>query len=225
MDFSEGQYKTSNQRREENNIKIKNMGITCFEKLPAIEDSKTANFKSVDDLGKKAIATLLTIQLASDALNSLFDESKPYFEKLINSFDVSSYLDDKEKRIFSGDYTRQNLLDESWLYEAYWSLVWALGLTNDMSPSSICDVRTAINFVNKYDDYESFKKSFRPRDKEEILDMLDLYYRLNWAITEKRLSPDTQIGNLDPEVVIERRRGLEWIISEEFNWDDISLDT
>ena len=55
--------------------------------------------------------------------------------------------------------------------------------------------------------------------------MLDLFYRYDWACTEKRLNPDTPIGNLNPEVVVERRRGLEWLISEEDDWFDIPLNT
>lgn len=35
----------------------------------------------------------------------------------------------------------------------------------------------------------------------------------------------TSIGALNPEVVVERRRGLEWLFSEEEDWNDISLDT
>ena len=42
---------------------------------------------------------------------------------------------------------------------------------------------------------------------------------------KKRINPDTPIGNLNPEVVVERRRGLEWLISEESDWYNISLDT
>ncbi|MCI8654866.1 MAG: DUF4272 domain-containing protein [Clostridia bacterium] len=39
------------------------------------------------------------------------------------------------------------------------------------------------------------------------------------------MKPETNIGNLNPEVVLERRRGLEWLISKEYDWNNISLDT
>ena len=60
---------------------------------------------------------------------------------------------------------------------------------------------------------------------EEVLDMLDLYYRFDWATTNKRIDSNTNIGNLNPEVVLERRRGLEWLISDENDWYDIQLNT
>ena len=55
--------------------------------------------------------------------------------------------------------------------------------------------------------------------------MLDLYYRYHWACVEKRIKPDTIIGSLDGEVVWERRRGLEWLVSDMEDWNKISLDT
>ena len=55
--------------------------------------------------------------------------------------------------------------------------------------------------------------------------MLDLHYRYHWATEEKRLRPETEIKDLNPDVLMERRRGLEWLISEESDWFDISMDT
>ena len=55
--------------------------------------------------------------------------------------------------------------------------------------------------------------------------MLDLFYCYHWACVEKQIRPETKIGKLNPEVVVERRKGLEWLISEEKDWDNISLDT
>ena len=55
--------------------------------------------------------------------------------------------------------------------------------------------------------------------------MLDLYYRYSWACRENKIDSITRIGKLNPDVVIERRRGLEWLISKETDWFNISLDT
>lgn len=83
----------------------------------------------------------------------------------------------------------------------------------------------AIKLTNKRKTRKKFRAKCRLRDLDEILDMLDLHYRYHWACVEQQLHPDTNIGNLNPEVVAERRRGLEWLISEETDWDEISLDT
>lgn len=54
--------------------------------------------------------------------------------------------------------------------------------------------------------------------------MVDLYYRYYWACKEKIVNPETSIGRLNSDVVVERRRGLEWIISDTKDWYNISLD-
>ncbi|MGN1107293.1 MAG: DUF4272 domain-containing protein, partial [Huintestinicola sp.] len=72
---------------------------------------------------------------------------------------------------------------------------------------------------------EEFKSKCNPRDINEILDVLDLYYRYHWACVNKQIDPNTPINGLDPAVVTERRRGLEWLINDEDDWNEISLDT
>lgn len=89
----------------------------------------------------------------------------------------------------------------------------------------ICDCQKAIELVTSSKNVNEFKDKCKMRNIEEILDMLDLFYRYHWATTQKRLHPETPIGTLNPSIVVERRRGLEWLISEEKDWYDISLDT
>ena len=60
---------------------------------------------------------------------------------------------------------------------------------------------------------------------EELKDMTDYYYRAHWAVVENRLRPETAIGDLNEEVVMERRRGLDWLFAPEDDWFEISLDT
>ena len=52
----------------------------------------------------------------------------------------------------------------------------------------------------------------------------DLYYRYNGAINNKKVDSNTTIGNLDASNVIERRRGIEWVLSDIDDWYDIQLN-
>lgn len=214
-------------RREKSNVKIKGMGIACMEMLPLRESSKEARLKSLDEICNRAIACLLAIQLAEDVHNERgCEESMELFLDLLEKYEASEYLLEKEKRLFDGTYTKQDAIDVCWTYEAYWSLVWTLGLVEDISyPNTICDVVRAIKLVSDTDGKEAFKAQCRLRGIEEILDMLDLHYRYHWVRVEKRLRPATEIKDLNPEIVIERRRRLEWLISEENDWFDIPMNT
>lgn len=218
--------KSGEERRTQSNNRIKAMGIACFEQLPMLETADEVSLKSLDDICKRAIACLLSTQVGCDIENDDYEESKELMPQFLEKFGVSDCLNAKEKRLFDGSYSMQDAIDVVWTYEAYWSLVWALGLIGDISDASdICDCQKAIRLVGDCDSFEDFKKQCKMRDTEEILDMLDLYYRYDWACTDKRINPDVPIGNLNPEIVTERRRGLEWLISEEDDWFEISMDT
>lgn len=218
---------TQKMRRERSNKKIKQLGIECLETLPLTEGSQDVKLKDLDTICKRAIASLLSIQLACDIdEGNNYEESQKLFLGLLKEYNV---LDDqlpKEKLLFEQTYSDQDVIDIVWTYETYWSLVWALGLVDNIDlPDDICDCQKACTLVGDCKSYEEFKSNCKLRDVEEILDMLDLYYRYHWACVEKRVNPDTPIGDLNPEVVVERRRGLEWLFSEEEDWNNISLDT
>ena len=214
-------------RRKKNNEYIKKMGIACFENLPTVEPSSSVRLKDIDTICKRAIACLLSIQLACDiAEQNDYNESKELFSTLLKKYNVENELLEKEKRLFHNNYSEQDVIDVSWTYETYWSLIWALGLIDDIKKSNdICDCKKAIITVGDCDTYEEFKNKCKMRNVEDILDMLDLYYRYHWACVEKSIRPDTNVGQLNPGVVMERRKGLEWLIKEVEDWDDISLDT
>lgn len=220
---------TPEERRRKNNEYIKNMGIECFEKLPVIESSDDVKLRDLDVICRRAIACLLSIQLACDIHGKYnYEESKTMFYGLLKDFGVENDLLECEKKLFEGQYDERDVINVTWSYECYWSLVWALGLIDDEEmkvPSDICDCNRAIDFVKKAKNIENFKGKTKLRDIEEVLDMLDLYYRYHWACVEKRVNPRTNIGVLNPDVVWERRKGLEWLISNVYDWNQISLDT
>jgi len=220
---------TPEERRAKNNQYIKKMGIACLDNLPTIEASSDVKLKDLDTICKRAIACLLTIQLAFDVENQEnYEESRTLFSNLLKEYKVEKDLLEKEKKIFDNDFNKQDVIDIVWTYEAYWAIVWALGLVDNKGmkiPNNICNCKKAITLVGDCQTYEEFKNKTKIRNIEEILDMLDLYYRYHWACEENRINPETNIGNLNPEVVWERRRGLEWLISNLTDWNDISLDT
>ena len=216
------------KRKDKSNEIISKMGIPICPGLPILEDEMINDIKSVDEICKRAIACLISTQIACDINNGAnYEESKNMFYNLLKEFGVENSLNKTEERLFNGSYNSKDAIAVTWTYECYWALVWALGLIDDdiSIPSDICDCDRAILLVSKSKDFNDFKSKCKLRDPIEILDMLDLHYRYHWACVEKRLNPKTNIANLNPEVVYERRRGLEWIFSEEDDWFDISLDT
>jgi hypothetical protein len=215
------------KRREKSNFKIKSLGIVCMEQLPILEEISDVTLKSLDEICKRAVACMLSIQLACDIVqDNSYEESREFFLKLLKKYGVEKDMLPSESTLFRGNYSKQDAINVAWTYETYWSLVWALGLIDDIEiPNTLCDCEKAIRLVCDCESYDVFKAQCKLRDIEDILDMLELYYRYHWACVEKSIRPETTIGDLNPEVVVERRRGLEWLISDENVWNDISLDT
>ena len=51
------------------------------------------------------------------------------------------------------------------------------------------------------------------RNAEEILDEADLIYRLHWACVHDRINAREATASMHESIVIERRRGLFWLIN------------
>ena len=176
---------------------------------------------------------MMCIQLACSILNGEdYGESLSFVLQQLGNWKVS--IDDllpKEKLLLhnkytkngcSDEFTQQDLVNIAWTYEVYWSLIWALDLITDKelkNAEDVCNTERAIAISG------IGLPSNKLKSGEKILDMLDLFYCYHWACVEKQIRPETKIGKLNPEVVMERRKGLEWLISEEKDWDNISLDT
>lgn len=220
--------KQKNRRQKNNQFLIEN-DISVNEKLSCYEYD--AQLKSIDEVCKRAIACLITIQVACDINNGKDIKSEEYKENfdfvksLYKKYNVEDCLNSKEKRIIDGTYSKQDTIDMDWAYEAYWAICWCLSLVDDIkNGGEMCDCNRAISFVLNSTSFEDFKSKCKLRDIDEILDMKDLYYRYNWAINNKHVDPNTKIGNLEPSNIIERRRGLEWILSDIDDWYDIELN-
>lgn len=214
-------------RKEKSNKFIKSLGIDCLETLPLIESSEEVKLKTIDDICKRVIASFLTIQLAFEIeQNDNYEEAVKFFEGLLDKYNIKNCLLPSEKKLFNNKYKQSDILNITWNYETIWALLWALNMVNDMDkPFSICDVDKIASIIVPCESVKEFKESAKLKDIEEILDMLDLYYRYHWVVVDKELNPETNIGKLNPDVVWERRKGLEWLISNKNDWDEISLDT
>ena len=68
--------------------------------------------------------------------------------------------------------------------------------------------------------------TLRQRPTAEILDQLDLHLRLHWLTTEARLGRRDAEPGVDPGVVLERHRALNWLVRfEDADWDDVDTPT
>ena len=217
---------TPSERKERSEKILKEKGIGINPNLPLIEDASQVKLKSLDDICKRAIAALLCTQVGIELSENNTDQLG-FFTGLIQHFGVEDCLNAKEQRLVSGKGSEQDTVDVVWEYECYWSLLWALGIVEDITDANaICDCTAAIRAVSQCEGFDDFKSRCSLRSTDDILDMLDLYYRYHWAVVQnEHIDQNCPVADLVGEVVFERRRGLEWLISDEDDWHDIELDT
>ena len=216
--------KLQKKRREKNNKIVSKKKISTADMLMTRWDDERVTIRDKETICKRAIACFFAIQIACDIGKNNYEEGLNYFKPMIVKFGVMDQLNSKEKRIIDGTYSMQDAIDMDWAYEAFWSLCWCLGLVKDISDASkVCDCQKAIFLIQSCESVQDLVKRSKLRSKEDILDMLDLYYRYNWAINDAKVNAKASIGNLDPSIVIERRRGLEWVVSVEDDWYDMTF--
>lgn len=110
--------------------------------------------------------------------------------------------------------------------EGMWALAWLLKISNNISPIKVCSQ----NFVRMLPDLNTNQPSSELINKinlrpiNEIVQTIDLYYCLHWAIRQRLLDGMQPLNNPKQWIVEARRRGLEWSICDE-PWWQVSLDT
>ena len=220
--------------RKNKSIKIlKKYKVPYIEHLPCIETKENIRIRSKEEIAKRALACLITIQYACD-LSQMDDveelkESKQFVLELLENFQVLDQLSENEKHIlYSNNITEQEIINMTWKYEAYWVLIWSLGLIPTLDfPCKICDCNYAIEVVSKHKNFTEFLSTTALRDIDEILDEADLIFRYDWACVNARINGMEAPCNLDSSVVLERHRALNWLIDADGNndWDTVSTNT
>jgi hypothetical protein len=209
---------------------LKSNQVPYIEGLPRIEDVNEIEVRSADEIAKRAIACLIAIQVSCD-INSgeNIEESREFFKGFLEKYEVSNELTEAEKKIIFGTPEEQDVINMAWKYEAYWTLIWALGILDELNyPSQICDCDFAINVVAECKDFDEFMNKVNLRSIDEILNEADLIFRYNWACVDARIHGKNAPAKLDSGVVFERHWGLNWLIgkgTDNDDWDCVSTDT
>ncbi|MDE7248611.1 MAG: DUF4272 domain-containing protein [Lachnospiraceae bacterium] len=225
---------TPQERRIKTFEKLKKQKIAVNKYLPLLPPGESVKLKSMEEVKKRALGSMVSIQLACSIRNGEdYGNSLVMIRQMMNEWNIS--IDDllpKERVLILNKFTqkdntdeisKQDVIDIVWTYETYYSLIWSLDLISDREfadASNICNTVRAMSIAGMINNIAAGL-----RNTEKILDMTDLFYCYHWACEEKRIRPETSTGKLNSEVVAERRRGLEWLISDEKDWNRIRLDT
>lgn len=107
-----------------------------------------------------------------------------------------------------------------WRYESLYLLEWVLGLADELAfPSAPCEAASTVARLIEM-------RGPVVRDSGEILDALDLTYRLHWHIRQARLKKQGEVAGVDADVVMERHHALNWLVRfQHAGWDVVDTPT
>ena len=214
-----------NRKLNPEKIKVKNQrllkseGLHVIDHLPILDKPQ---FRSNKEIAERALVLMAIFQLSLEAprdiittwlqennlYNSLTEEECEYLEADFN------------------DLTEQNQANIYWSIEALWAFVWvgkhhnALTLNTPVEDS----LATMLPNIANNESAKPFLQSFKARKDSETFEMLDKLYRAHWFARQKHLNNEpTDLVDLD--IIMERRKTLEFCCYSDIPWNEISLDT
>lgn len=198
--------------------------INVLKVLPPVISEVEVDLRPAKEVALRALS-LFAVALRGESLNAgepiPVDQMK---SRLPLAFQAMS---PKEQAFFaSASPERQEIVDAAWRYDAVFMLQWALGWIDKVSwPTAICDVSQIARMLLDADRQQLVNEA-QLRPTSEILDMLDMHFRLHWTTRQATNSDQPCPGGLDNGVIQERHHTLNWLIRfEDADWDDVGTPT
>ena len=193
-------------------------GITVPYTLPPLICEDELALRSRDEAVDRARALLL-VALRAESVAS--GEAMPV-ETLLSKMPLADDALSPQEQAFLAQEapSKEDCAQFIWRYESLYLLEWALSLVEalpypDAPADSAAVVATLIEM-----------RGPRLRPAAEILDALDLHYRLHWHIRQSRLKHGIEAAGIDADVVMERHRALNWLVRfQHAGWDEVDTPT
>ena len=193
-------------------------GIAVDASLPALVCEEELNLRERDEVVDRARALLL-VALRAESVAS--GEPIPV-DTLLNKMPLGdNALSPLEREFIDlAAPTQEECAQLTWRYESLYLLEWALGLTNRLVyPAEPCDTASTVATMIEM-------RGPALRAATDILDALDLHYRLHWFIRQERLKKSIETKGVDADVVMERHRTLNWLVRfQHAPWDLVDTPT
>ena len=202
----------------ENTIRVLTQrSVPYLPKLPLINEHPDEQWKSAQQIARRLIVIYALTGLSHDA-----DPKKLLAWLESHSLD-DEILNSERQYFIKKDLSKQDITHLSWNQESVFVLAWCLGLQKSLPfPDREANLSSVFPKMPPQVDVSKFVAQSKRIESRSILEEADLYYCYHWAIRhpEKWERP----VSLSLDVVIERRRALDWVIGS-LKFDEVTLDT
>lgn len=206
-------------RKAKSEFHLRQLGIKYNNNLPCIPGSHETGWVHVEEALERAYC-LMVVAVKGEGIES------SALQRVIEEKNINGFSPIETAWLEQEGLQGQEKAEATWRYESFYALLWALSLVPELSPpSQICPVQEIVGLLvqNSRADIEARAQW---RSKSEILDQLDLIYRMHWAIVDARIHGQPTPGNMEPGVVLERHYVLNWVTQRyPSDWDHVPTPT
>lgn len=198
---------------------LKALGAEVLDWLPVTEKT---NARPPKDVAARALILNALIQI-------YFQAPTDVVSNWIRQNRLDKFLTPSEIVLLTK--TNDNISDQEktnlfWLIEALWALMWVGSHVEELSPVVPVGETLAGMFpiLKHNEEAEPFFETYNLKSYKDLYAMRDLYYRSHWYVRNGQLN-NYDTGNFNIDVIMERRRALEWVLDTEQNWDSVEMST
>ncbi|MFD1259743.1 DUF4272 domain-containing protein [Entomomonas asaccharolytica] len=211
------------QRKARSEQYLQTLGLSTPISLPPVVAESEVVLRAPDEVAKRALAVMLTsIQAESFRDDEAIDPAE-FTERC--PLGVAALSANERDFIESKQPTEQDIVNMSWRYEALLPLQWAINWQAELPfADTICDVSSLVEKGMQYS--EQGITTVTLRSTSELLDALDLHYRLHWIARNFRIKEKQPPASILEGVIQERHHTLNWLTCfENADWDDVDTPT
>lgn len=212
------------ERKARSDALLEARGLRVPDSLPPLVGEPELRLRGAGETAGRALALLL-VAARAESLNS--GEPLPIDQLRGRCPQGFDHLSPKEREFLAQALPpRQAIVQFAWRYEALACLEWALGWVDELPfPAAICDVPRTVGVILDADP-AALLRTARLRPPGELLDALDLHYRLHWAVRQAQVDQREGPAGVEGGVVLERHYALNWLVRfEESGWDEVDTPT
>ncbi|MDR3682034.1 MAG: DUF4272 domain-containing protein [Flavipsychrobacter sp.] len=212
---------TPQERKANTESRLKELNIRINTDLPMIVTEDEVNIRSAANIAKRIlILTYLNIVVLAESFRG----------EVVASLKNKGLWDDvsgnEKLLLLKAALTEQDKIFISWQAEATWMLLWVINKVEITDlPTLECDINEILKLLPSFQDGpETFIESATSRPTSEILDMLDIIYRLHWATSDAETNEEPIPADLNAGVIHERHYALNWVTRIVDKWDEDMVD-
>ena len=205
------------EARAESLRRLKRAGIPSHPFLPLLDGALS---RTAAEVGERVVALYCLAGMANGA-------SGPMMLDWLRGESLLHCLDGEESRLMAQETLSEPQINTlSWNQESLYMGAWALSLVSEPTwPDAECNLDPVFPHLPPEVSPQDFLRNASLREAQEVFHEADFYYSLDASLRHDELWGGQDVKYRYPmvQIVMERRRLLDWLI-QDTAWKDITLD-